>query len=426
MSISPQCHRRFAGVRASEFCCVDLKGLCAVLSQIGPTLTRSGRTCLFVQPNYRPKIGGAEEHGHQIVKHLTKLGERVVVSTRGTATDEEVEFDATCGYPVRRFQVSATPTKNPIEWLHRKQDLFNSTLESIKMVKPDYIISCSMTSLMPLFAIKLAAMTRRIVHAEFVHHLPPGSRERPTRRWTKLREKSALRIPDILLCVSNDTAQGVMAVGIPQHRVHTVYNGIDMHRIDMWRRCLPSPPPFSSNGSIILTVSRLEEYKGIQRVIKAMPKILAEVPSARYVVAGDGSYRKELMRLAHESPARDSIVFLGAVTDDQKFACYERCSLFVLPSSEEGFGLVYLEANAFGKAAIGGDIMAVPEVINHGETGLLVDPFDVDSIADAVVSLLRNPDEMHRLGDAGRKRVISDFTWDVAAKKVLNIIDVAL
>ena len=61
-------------------------------------------------------------------------------------------------------------------------------------------------------------------------------------------------------------------------------------------------------------------------------------------------------------------MFLGAVTDAQKFACYAGCSLFVLPSSEEGFGLVYLEANAFGKPAIWGDVMAVPEVINHGET----------------------------------------------------------
>ena len=194
------------------------------------------------------KSEGRREHGHQIVKHLTQLGEHVVVLTLGTRTAEEIEFDATCGYPVSRFQVSAAPTKNPIEWLHRKPQLFNATLASIKMVKPDYIISCSTTSLMPLSAIKLAAMKRRIPHAAFVHHLPPGSRERPMTRGNRLRRKAALRIPDIVLCVSNDTAQEVVASGVPCHKVHTVYNGIDMRRIDRWRRCSQSLPPVFFQG----------------------------------------------------------------------------------------------------------------------------------------------------------------------------------
>ncbi len=242
-----------------------------------------------------------------------------------------------------------------------------------------------------------------------------------------MRQRILHRMCDLVLCVSNDTARAVVACGAPRDKVRTVYNGIDLNEIDMWRRNSRKATYFSPtvevscNGPILLTVSRLVEYKGIQRVIEAMPKVLSDVPDAQYVIVGDGSYRKDLRRLARESSARDAIVFLGRVTTDEKFACYEMCSVFVMPSGEEGFGIVFLEANAFGKPVIGGDVMGVSEVIKSGETGLLVDPHDVDAIAEAVVHLLRSSSEAHRLGENGRRRVEREFTWHASAEKFLTV-----
>ena len=160
----------------------------------------------------------------------------------------------------------------------------------------------------------------------------------------------------------------------------------------------------------------------MQRVIAVMPLVLKAVPNAQYVVVGDGNYRPELERLAQQSSARNSILFRGPLTDGDKWATYAEASLFVLPSSEEGFGLVFLEANSFGKPVIGTNIMAIPEAIVHGKSGLLVELHDKDALANAMIKLLGDPVRMKRMGQFGYERVREEFTWDIAAKRVLELI----
>ena len=398
-----------------------------MLNQVDSVLTQSGRTGLYVQLSYKPIVGGVQEHADQLVKHLNQLGERMVVLTLGSGAKEEAEFDATCDYQVIRFQGTASlRERRVIDNLLKKPTLFRDVFTAIHRIKPNYVVSNVLTSLVPATSIYLATRLACIPHLGFVHHIPPRSLS------FRMRQSLLTRLCDVVLCVSNDTAMRIVECGAAPQMVHTVYNGLDTNEIEVWRRksrggaSLSLGVEIPPGAPVLLTVSRLVEYKGIQRVIKAMPRVLSQVPNAQYVIVGDGSYRHDLMRLARESSARDAIVFLGAVTNAEKFAWYDRCSLFVMPSEEEGFGIVYLEANAFGKPAIGGDIMGVSEVVVHGETGLLVNPHDVDSIADAIIALLLDADEMDRLGETGRLRAIKDFTWEAAAKKLVKIVEAAL
>ena len=379
-------------------------------------------TGLYVQLSYKPKFGGAEEHTHQLVKQLNQLGEQVIVLTLGTGTKDETEFDAVCGYPVIRFQVPESyGGRRLFNYLLRKPALFREVSAAIQRVKPDYVVSNLLTSLVPATSIYIATRRAGIPHCGFFHHLPPHS------RTSKIRQRVLHRMCDLVLCVSNDTARTVLECGASPHKVHTVYNGVDLHEIEEWRNSsqrvdtFPQDIEAAPEVPILLTVARLVEYKGIQRVIKAMPRILSEIPNAKYVVVGDGGYREDLVRLARESSARNAIVFLGPSTNAQKFACYERCSVFVMPSEQEGFGIVYLEANAFGKPVIGGNVMGVPEAIKDGETGILVDPYDVDAIADAAIHLLQKPDEARKLGENGRQRVERELTWKASAEQFLSV-----
>ena len=153
-----------------------------------------------------------------------------------------------------------------------------------------------------------------------------------------------------------------------------------------------------------------------------MPRIVSEAPGTRYVIVGDGSDREYLMRLAAASDVADAITFLGELTDDEKLDCYSRCDVFALPSEREGFGIVYLEANAFGKPVVGGRIGGVPDAVIHGETGLLVDPRSESEVAEAIIRLLENPEEARRLGDNGRRRVENELTWKESARRLLTVI----
>ena len=147
---------------------------------------------------------------------------------------------------------------------------------------------------------------------------------------------------------------------------------------------------------------------------------------AHYVVVGDGNYRSELESIADSvlpaDQARKRLFSRGRCPMTEKYALYEACDLFVMPSSEEGFGLVYAEAGAFGKPSIGCDVMGVPEAIAHGETGLLVPPNDADAVTEAILRLLRDDAERARMGAAARKRVESMGTWEDRARQYQQLI----
>jgi phosphatidylinositol alpha-1,6-mannosyltransferase len=170
---------------------------------------------------------------------------------------------------------------------------------------------------------------------------------------------------------------------------------------------------------ILLTLARLVERKGQDKVIEALPLIKKEIPDVRYVICGKGNDEARLRRIVEEKGVSGEVVFAGFVPNEERGAFYDACDVYVMPSREipekgdiEGFGITYLEANAFGKPVIGGKSGGVSEAVIDGVTGLLVDPCDVEAIAGACVRLLGDPELAGRLGDQGRDRIRREFNWD--------------
>ena len=228
------------------------------------------------------------------------------------------------------------------------------------------------------------------------------------------------------VCDSNYAASWVAACGVDPGKTYVIPNGVDLREIESWRARVGSSrrvdAAFPDQRPVVLTVARLVRSKGIQTVIRALPRIVAEVPGTRYVVVGDGEDREHLVQLAAESPVADAITFLGALTGDDKFDCYSRCDVFAMPTREDSFPVVFPEANAFGKPVVGGRVGGVPDAVVHGETGLLVDPRSDSEVAEAIIRLLKNPDEARRLGDNGRRRVENELTWKQSARKFRSVI----
>ncbi len=165
-------------------------------------------------------------------------------------------------------------------------------------------------------------------------------------------------------------------------------------------------------GPTILTVSRLargDAYKNIDKVIYALQTLVGEFPGLRYVVLGDGDWRPDLEALARDAGVEAHVEFPGRVPDAQRDALYDRSDLFVLPSTREGFGLVFLEAWQHTLPTIGATEGASAEVIDHGVNGLCIEPTP-PAIAAAVGSLLRDPDRRRRMGEAGRRTVEERYT----------------
>jgi phosphatidylinositol alpha-1,6-mannosyltransferase len=181
---------------------------------------------------------------------------------------------------------------------------------------------------------------------------------------------------------------------------------------------------------IILTLARLVERKGQDTVIKAMPKILAEVPDAVYLVAGKGHRLPYLKRLVERLDLDDRVKFLGFVPHEDKEAYFALADVYVMVSkvlrdigSVEGFGITYLQAAAQGRPSIGGTGSGSEDAIVDGATGYLVDPLDVDAVADRIIRILSDDALRDRLGRAGRERVASHFLWREIIRQTKQISD---
>ena len=150
-----------------------------------------------------------------------------------------------------------------------------------------------------------------------------------------------------------------------------------------------------NDKKVLLTVSRLVERKGHDYTLKSLPKIIKNFPNLKYLIVGEGNYRKVLEKMVEELNLKKHVSFIGFVSDEELPKYYMLCDLFVMVSREiiergdvEGFGIVYLEANAAGKAVVAGRSGRVADAVKDGVNGILLDPLNIGKIAEGITRLL--------------------------------------
>ncbi|HEX5996554.1 MAG TPA: glycosyltransferase family 4 protein [Jiangellales bacterium] len=170
---------------------------------------------------------------------------------------------------------------------------------------------------------------------------------------------------------------------------------------------------------VLLSVSRFIARKGQDSLIRATPKIIADVPDALLLLVGDGPYRRKLERLVREYDVRDSVLFAGAVPWSAAPAWFDAGDVFAMPCrtrlgglEPEALGIVFLEAQASGCPVLVGDSGGAPETVLDGETGYVVDARDPAVIATRAAELLGDPGLVRVLGDKARAWVQEEWSWD--------------
>lgn len=146
------------------------------------------------------------------------------------------------------------------------------------------------------------------------------------------------------------------------------------------------------NTRVLLTVCRLEgqgRYKGYDQIIRALKIILEVLPETHYVIVGEGNDEGRIRKLIAELHLENNVALPGFVPDEALVDYYNLCDVFAMPSKQEGFGIVYLEALACGKPVLAGNKDGALDALRNGEFGVLVDPDDVDAIAQTLIQMLQ-------------------------------------
>jgi glycosyltransferase involved in cell wall biosynthesis len=213
---------------------------------------------------------------------------------------------------------------------------------------------------------------------------------------------------------SNHTGSIVAKWGIPLKRITVIPPPVSSEVFDA------ALLPVEKNTGVkerftIASVCRLVHSKGIDLVLQALSTLREKGANFHYVIAGDGPERSSLEEMCRRLGLMERVLFLGHVSEEQKFGLYRQADVFVLPSrvvstsSHEGFGIVFLEAAAFGVPSVATIAGGIPDAVINGETGLLVTPESPEEIAAALLRLMQDPDLRERLGSKGRERALTEF-----------------
>ncbi len=233
-----------------------------------------------------------------------------------------------------------------------------------------------------------------------------------------------------VVCCSENVRERLTAFGVPAEKTLTLYPGVDT------RKFFPAPVSEEFRQSrhmtgrrVVLTVGRLVERKGHDKVIQALAQLVPRFPELLYVISGKGEAEAGLKQLVSDLHLENHVRFVGRISDAEISSYYNACEFFVMPSREiagsghvEGFGIVFLEAGACGKPSIGGRSGGVAEAIWDGRTGFLVDPESVDELVLKMETLLKDRDYCKSLGENAREWVLTRFHWPVYVQHVYQLL----
>jgi colanic acid/amylovoran biosynthesis glycosyltransferase len=248
-----------------------------------------------------------------------------------------------------------------------------------------------------------------------------GSAVQPAQPWSwslslhgpdELFDVSQFRIAEkasralFVRCASDFARSQLMAVSSPEQspQLHVVRVGVPLEQFTRQQ----GPPP-ADHPPEILFVGRLVPQKGHVTLLEATALVRERGHEVQVVLAGEGPSRSKLETTAEHLGIADCVSFLGAVGQEEINGLYESASIFCLPSFAEGLPTVLMEAMAMELAVVSTDINGVPELVEHGKSGLLVTPGRADQLADALAALIDDPERRRALGSAARETVLEHF-----------------
>jgi glycosyltransferase involved in cell wall biosynthesis len=231
-----------------------------------------------------------------------------------------------------------------------------------------------------------------------------------------------LRGADAIVTATEAESRVLAARGLNPSKIHRVGVGIDPLEF-AGGEAGRFRERFGLDGPLVLQVSTLSRAKGAADLLEAMKLLWTAGSDARLVLIGPSMEDFEKEFLSQPGHVRERILMLGMTDEATKKDAFAACDVFVMASSADSFGIVYLEAWLYGKPVIGADAGGVPEVVSPGRDGLLVRFGRHVELADAVSKLLADTELRRRLGEAGRQKVLDEYTLDAVFGRFTRVID---
>jgi len=363
----------------------------------------------YLRSTLNYKIGGGEKVAYNIAFNMAKRGHDVCVFTVSESSCYEVE---------NLHNIKVYRYASLFEFYRRK---ISPSLIFRPNIDVDIVHVHIAGELAPLAASKLAKKKNIPLIATY-HGDAVADKllQKPGEIFHNIIIKKVLNFSNVIVSPSKHIINQSPLLHLYKHKIVVIPNGINLKDFKIaypkeeCKRKLRIP----ESDKVILFVGVLRPFKGVDVLIKAMQFVTEIFQNVQLIIIGEGEMRLKLERLTKELKLERNIKFTGFVGEDLKPMYYKSADIFCLPSitTQEIFGIVNLEAMACGVPIVASKVGGVPDVVKHGENGLLVPPRDPNALADAIIYLLENEDIRKKMGTKG-KEIVENYAWEKIAEK---------
>jgi phosphatidylinositol alpha-1,6-mannosyltransferase len=388
------------------------------------SLQNSSMRILLLTDSFPPHAGGSREYYNNIYQRLVALGNsEVVVLTKKVPGWNE--FDQGNSSPAYRIHRSFKPLNS---WKYKELPKaifpFLQTLWHLLVGRIDIIHAGDLypAGLIALIIKKIWGLPYLVYcHGEEI------TQTDRFRFQPKVRDR-IYRNADAVVANSEFARQNLLRIGVAVERIFKITPGVDAARFTAMPPRADLVERFGLKDKlVVLTVARLVPRKGHKVAIEAFARICSEFPTAHYLIVGTGPEESRLHAQVKEVGIEARVTFAGFISGEELADIYSLGDVMLMANRQEengdieGFGIVFLEANAAGKPVIGGRSGGAVEAVVEGVTGYLVDPDNPEELAEILRRLLLDPVLRTTLGNAGTDRVRDQFKWSSRAEKLDQI-----
>ena len=391
----------------------------------------------FISPEYLPLSGGTGAYVYYLSNELMKLGNSVCILTGyGESRDVKINeqqrifFLKTLKAPVvKSFLFAASASKK---------------LSSLRGTFPVDVTHVNLP-LVPSFAVppnfgKTLVSTvhstwkgeAEAIKGEPYSRLNSNEKFMVSFNWfLRFFEEQMLERSDRLIAVSDFTRRELKQYyRVNQAKIRVIHNGVDVDKFKpaSGKRKIKEELGFNSDDLAILSVGRLYARKGLFTLIESMPDVVRRFPRAKFIISGKGQSNemRKLVDHATRLGVNDNIVFTGYFPDSKLPKLYQAADVFAFSTFYENLPFAVLEALSSGLPVVTTNVGGIPEMIESGKNGFLVQPLNARELSDKILYLLEHPDAASEMAFQARKTILERFDWRLIVQKVLKVYDEAL
>jgi len=372
---------------------------------------------------FPPKaVGGIAPHVYDLTASLTSLGEEVHLVTCGDQGMKE--FENVNGVHVYRIYPYHLPSNDFVTWvmqlnmamLERAIPLLNE-LEWVNIIHAhDWLVAYAARVLKHAYHLPLIATIHATEYGR--NH---GLHNNIQRYISSVEWWQAYEAWRVICCSKFMKKEVRFVFQTPEDKIRVIVNGVIPERFNMKKIKTERSMYAANDEQIVFYVGRLVREKGVQVLLDAIPRIVEQCPKTKFVIAGKGPYEMELRNQANLLGISRRVYFTGYINDEVRNCLYNWADIAVFPSLYEPFGIVALEGMAAKTPLVVSDTGGLSEIIEHGFDGLLANPGDKNSLAEAIIRLLRDAQLREELRFNAFRKVQKEFNWQQIALQTRHV-----